>query len=856
MSPRPLARLLWAIPLWAWLPSASPASARPLHSAPQAGAQASPREDEFAGWVRALDAGTATAGDEVFTGLAALGARARERLLADFESVDFRARRARASWLAECPSPEATARLLTLLSDPDPEVRRRLVASLGNPALARAAAVERAEALGLCLVEDPSSAVRDEARRALSECALEEAVPALDGALERLPASEARQAAAALAGLPLARERLIARLTGSAATLLPDGVRTALLLGYGRALAEVPGGGEERRERLPFLSGRTHLSEAVRAAAQAALTSFVSRAAELSESERAERVLARLGEEGWPPVECLRRRLDLAWLERGDVAGGLLLARALAQSAQGLAPEEAEGWELRARFFEGAALYALGRAEEARILFDGLALRLDALGLGRSDLFPSPADRYGTKGGGAERIDRQHLAALAHLWRALLALDEGGPNAEVRAALRRVHVLFLQSRVVAQRTDALDPATLDSLLDRDLSPYTLVLLNEKVTPERRGPELDRALFLAKAWGEVAPLEMQGLGGSDASEVPDVLADPERLALLQAMRAAYRRQLVRRLEDLHDPQLGPTDAQERESQGLILRQLLAQLDRGEIDEIKGLSGAKGKKPSTEQLRVLYARLLDFLAPSLHAYTLAGHLRAEGRTGEARALCEQALATLRTAPLGSSLWSELSSARFESLRGATLMDDGQPSEAERSYQEAERRLLAIQTQVEERRAAEDEGSDLAGQLDAQLRQIRILRGDALLSLAVNANVRQGDPARALEYFERAYELNQSPFMQILRACYRARSGKIDEARTVLASVVPVPALYYNIACTHALLGETGPALDYLERDLRANHPTAGSLAQKLEWARKDPDLASLRGEPRFERLFAGH
>ena len=65
--------------------------------------------------------------------------------------------------------------------------------------------------------------------------------------------------------------------------------------------------------------------------------------------------------------------------------------------------------------------------------------------------------------------------------------------------------------------------------------------------------------------------------------------------------------------------------------------------------------------------------------------------------------------------------------------------------------------------------------------------------------------------------------------------------------------MPSLYYNIACTHALLGEKDEALDYLERDLTENHPTEGSRAQKRDWALGDPDLASLRGEPRFERLF---
>src|SRR6185436_1898023 len=141
---------------------------------------------------------------------------------------------------------------------------------------------------------------------------------------DRLAPGEAEQAATSLTQLPLGRERLIRRLAGGDAdpagvpAALPDGVRAALLAGYGRALAEVPGGGEERPERLPFLTGRTHPALEVQAAARVALGGFVARAAELSEAERAERVLAALGEEGWPPVECLRRRLDLAWLQRGD----------------------------------------------------------------------------------------------------------------------------------------------------------------------------------------------------------------------------------------------------------------------------------------------------------------------------------------------------------------------------------------------------------------------------------------------------------------------------------------------------------------------------------------------------------
>lgn len=53
-------------------------------------------------------------------------------------------------------------------------------------------------------------------------------------------------------------------------------------------------------------------------------------------------------------------------------------------------------------------------------------------------------------------------------------------------------------------------------------------------------------------------------------------------------------------------------------------------------------------------------------------------------------------------------------------------------------------------------------------------------------------------------------------------------------------------YLLACTHALLGETEKAIDYLERSLTGMHP------RFVVWARHDGDLSSLHRHPRYEAL----
>ena len=59
---------------------------------------------------------------------------------------------------------------------------------------------------------------------------------------------------------------------------------------------------------------------------------------------------------------------------------------------------------------------------------------------------------------------------------------------------------------------------------------------------------------------------------------------------------------------------------------------------------------------------------------------------------------------------------------------------------------------------------------------------------------------------------------------------------------------PQVLYNVACVYALLGESAHAIDCLERS------TTHGWAQR-QWMAHDPDLASLRGDPKFEKLVKG-
>jgi hypothetical protein len=67
--------------------------------------------------------------------------------------------------------------------------------------------------------------------------------------------------------------------------------------------------------------------------------------------------------------------------------------------------------------------------------------------------------------------------------------------------------------------------------------------------------------------------------------------------------------------------------------------------------------------------------------------------------------------------------------------------------------------------------------------------------------------------------------------------------------MAITGPDPDLLYDLACTRALAGDTDQALAYLEQAIDTGFRTFTHIEQ-------DPDLASLRTDPRYADLMGSH
>jgi tetratricopeptide (TPR) repeat protein len=231
------------------------------------------------------------------------------------------------------------------------------------------------------------------------------------------------------------------------------------------------------------------------------------------------------------------------------------------------------------------------------------------------------------------------------------------------------------------------------------------------------------------------------------------------------------------------------------------------------------------------------------PSDLALVLAAEMRREGRPLEALALAARYGRDMTRASDTSSwfLLSQIQQAKAEMQQGSAYTDLDEPLRAEESLLRGVERIESLIATLKTRGMA----ARVVAQAEEQLARL-------LSSLAVNANVKLGQPERAVAWVERAHELSANGASTVLLACYRARAGRLDEARDLLRRASPEPGMEYNLACTHALLGNREAALDWLRRSLDQSGTSPGELRREKDWAARDPDLGSLRDDPRFAAL----
>jgi tetratricopeptide (TPR) repeat protein len=107
------------------------------------------------------------------------------------------------------------------------------------------------------------------------------------------------------------------------------------------------------------------------------------------------------------------------------------------------------------------------------------------------------------------------------------------------------------------------------------------------------------------------------------------------------------------------------------------------------------------------------------------------------------------------------------------------------------------------------------------------------------------------RLLQAFENHLrEVPEDARARILRAGMYAQEGRTeDSVREANLAMVLRPneaTVLYNAACTFAALGKRDEAIDALRKAWDAGFKDA-------DWTRRDPDLATLHGDPDFERLY---
>ena len=106
------------------------------------------------------------------------------------------------------------------------------------------------------------------------------------------------------------------------------------------------------------------------------------------------------------------------------------------------------------------------------------------------------------------------------------------------------------------------------------------------------------------------------------------------------------------------------------------------------------------------------------------------------------------------------------------------------------------------------------------------------------------------RAFQIIEEHLQLNPDDTRALIMgsasaACLGDRDRAFEMASQAIALDPDDSGLLYNVACTYSLLGRTDEAIDALERAVDKG------MGHK-EWIENDPELAAIRGTPRYEAI----
>lgn len=784
-------------------------------------------------------------GEDELQALAALGRDAARVALERFDVAPLAARRQRAWIVRTAGDAGVLPEVLRVLADPSAHVRAELVAFLARPDLADADLASRARALAQLAAADPSSTVRAAAIRALADLDRTESWSALDANFDALPRVERVLAASELARSPHAASIVARRVTSGLDARAVHAREAAdvlgvLLIGYAKNVADLRDGGTSRAERAPILVALRDRDPVLARAGTAAFDALVRRIGQLGDGARVQAVLAGFQSDGIDARVASFQAGRLALLLDGDAQAAVRAAATLASAAGDPLSDDGRMWRARAALLRATAELA-GASDPHAALAESIAICEGALAERLDRATRDQRERH--EAWLALRASAELTVALARVARVVPAEKAGLEGADAFAAQMladtypyllahavRAHALELETMISRWDGDR-DSGSAWDVLGAELSPHVAILENTRLAHWPSDRRLNARRMLLRALASVAPATLPGF--EPWPDVPpplgDPVADPQRRPLVRALQYAQFDALDRQRDRL-ETELAATLQRDPSALDFDLLQ--------RIEEIRYTLRDFGASFANET----ELPLLKPIFPSPAALDLARDLTDEGRIEEARALALRMRADLEESGLSARYVGGLElAAEIEMAIGATYTQGDEPERAETELVKALERLQAIEDLLAKQ-----------GVREGGLLRVRLLRRGALVSLAVNANVKQKDPVKATAYFERAYALSQDDFMRVLLACYRARGGRTAEARTLLSGVTPSPSTHYNMACTWALLGEKELAFVFLRREFEENRDTPGALQKQREWARKDPDLEALRDDPRFLEL----